>query len=193
MRRLLASALVASCAGAAPTPTAPTPAAPPTRCPLDRAPLIADQDDVTRFAACTSFTALTIRTGAVVDLSPLEVTEVLGDLTIGPSVGLDTVSLPALRGVGGALVIVSNGSLRMLVLPALEHARRIAIEANNALEVIDLRALQTVDDELAIAANPVLVRVDAAALAQAKSARIEGNPHLVDEQVEVLRTKTVAP
>jgi hypothetical protein len=193
MRRLLASALVASCAGAARAPEAPPPAAPPTRCPGDRTPLIADQDDVARFAACTSFTALTIRTGAVIDLSPLEVTDVLGDLTIGPSVALDAISLPALRRVGGALVVVSNGSLRTLVLPRLEHARRIAIEANSALEVIDLKALEAVDDELAIAANPELVRVDAAALAHAKPARIEGNSHLSGDQVEVLRTKTVAP
>ena len=193
MRRLLASALVASCAGGARTPSAPTPAAPPIRCPRDRSPLISDQDDVTRFAGCDSFAALTIRTGAVIDLSPLEVTDVLGDLTIGPSVALDTISIPALRRVGGALVIVSNGSLRTLALPRLEHARRIAIEANSALEVIDLRGLEAVDDELAIAANPELVRVEAAALVHAKSARIEGNAHLVDEQVEVLRTKTVAP
>jgi len=201
--------LLAGCPG---TRTAGTPA-----CPTDRTVVISSQEDVERFAACTTASSLTIRTGATVSLSPLKALETItGDLAIGPTVGMDEVSLSELREVGGAVRITSNGSLHGVFLPRLEQAGRLEIEANaslttialprlvtargsfvvtqnGALELIDISVLETVGKDLVITDNPVLTVIEAGKLATVLDVRIEGNRKLPAEQVNGVRAPPPAP
>src|SRR5688572_15615187 len=87
---------VAACAGAPPT------SATGASCPTDRIVTLGTQDEVDRFAGCTSASGLVIRTGAPLRLAPLRQLEsITGDLVVGPTVGLEELSLAELRTVGG--------------------------------------------------------------------------------------------
>ena len=131
MRRPLIS-LLAGC-GAAAHPAA--------HC--DRPAVLAEQADVTALAACTSVPALTIRTGAPLDTSPLVVTSIAGDLAIGPTVGIDSISFPALAMIGGTLHVANNGLLQGAYFPKLQRAGRIEVDNNAALTTLSLPALVT--------------------------------------------------
>ncbi len=209
MRLLPSSALVllAGCPGAKPPRT--------PECPSDRTVLIAGQEDVARIAGCTALSSVTIRTGASINLAGLRALETItGDLAVGPTVGLEEVSLPELREVGGTIKITSNGSLHGVFLPRLETAGRFEIEANSALtsialprlvtsrgslviaqngslELIDLSELATVGKDLVITDNPVLTLIEAGKLAQVMDVRIEGNRGLPPDQVDGVRAKTL--
>ncbi|MEO7096189.1 MAG: hypothetical protein ABI175_23215, partial [Polyangiales bacterium] len=125
MRLSLSSALLllAGCPGAK-APSTPS-------CPTDRTAVIASQEDVTRLSVCTTLSSVTVKTGASISLAGLRALETItGDLAIGPTVGLDEVSLPELREVGGTVRITSNGSLHGVFLPRLETAGRFEIESN---------------------------------------------------------------
>jgi hypothetical protein len=179
--------------------------------------VIAGQEDVARIAACTALSSVTIRTGASISLTGLRALETItGDLAIGPTVGLDEVSLPELREVGGTIKITSNGSLHGVFLPRLEQAGRFEIESNAALtsialprlvtsrgslvvaqngslELIDLSELATVGKDLVIADNPVLTLIEAGKLTQVMDVRIEGNRALPPDQVDGVRAKPPEP
>lgn len=211
MRLLPSSALLvlAACPGAK-APGIPV-------CPTDRTVIIAGQEDVAKLAACTTLSSVTIRTGASISLTGLRALETItGDLAIGPTVGLDEVSLPELREVGGTVKITSNGSLRGVFLPRLEQAGRIEIESNVALtsialprlvtsrgslviaqnaglELIDLSELASVGKDLVIADNTALTVIDAGKLTQVMDVRIEGNRVLPPDQVDGVRAKPSEP
>jgi hypothetical protein len=200
----------AACGG--PRSAAPEPA----RCPPG-AITLAGPEHVARLAGCPRAAAVTIRTGAALDLGPLGALEAIdGDLVIGPSVGLAGAALPALRSVGGALRVVANGDLRALRLPRLERAGRVSIEANSALatlsmprlrevggalivsgnpdlELLDAGALEAVGAELAITDNGSLVLIEAARLVHAGSVRVENNRMLPDDVARALAVKKAEP
>ncbi len=210
LSNLVAVVVIAGCPG--PTHTASTPA-----CPIDRTVVISSQDDVGRFAACTTASSLTIRTGATISLAPLRGLETItGDLAVGPTIGMEEVALPELREIGGAMRIESNGSLHGIFLPRLARAGPIDIEANaalttisfprleaalgsflildnGALELIDIPVLASVSKDLVIADNPELGLIEAGNLATVQELRIERNRKLPVEQVDAVRAKTPPP
>jgi hypothetical protein len=208
--RLAIVALLVGCAG--PAKPASTPA-----CPMDRTVVISSQDDVLRFAACTTASSLTIRTGASISLAPLRGLETItGDLAVGPTVGMEEIALPELREIGGTVRIESNGALHGIFLPRLARAGRIDIEANaalttisfprleaalgsflilqnGALELIDIPVLASVGKDLVISDNPELTLIEAGNLATVQEIRIERNRKLPVEQVDAVRAKTPPP
>jgi hypothetical protein len=183
-------------------------------CPKDRSVELGLQDDVKKLAGCTQVSGLVIRTGATIDVSPLkELEEISGDLTIGPTVGLDEAAFNGLLRVGGAIRVASNGSLRGLYFPRLEYAGRIEIEANvvlstlsmprvaevpgavviadnGSLEMISAPMLATVGKELVIAGHAKLNLLEMSRLSAVEAVRIEGNPKLPPEVVEQLTSKS---
>ena len=209
MGRALFLLLLAGCPGAR-APSAP-------KCPLDRTWMIAGQDDVEALAGCTTANGVTIRSGARITLGPLRSLETItGDFIVGPTVGMEELSLLELREVGGTIKAVGNSSLRGLFLPRLERAGRISIEGNAALvtisfprlvtvpgslvitedgslELIDLSALVTVGKDLVITGNPKLSLIEADKLTTVLDVRVEDNRELPAEQVDALRAKTPAP
>lgn len=192
-----------------------SPSAP--KCPLDRTWMIAGQDDIEALVGCTTASAVTIRSGATITLGPLRALETItGDLIIGPTVGLEELSLLELREVGGSVQVVSNGSLRGMFLPRLERAGRVSVEGNAALttislprlqtvagslvitedgslELIDLSALVTVGKDLVITGNHKLSLIEADKLTTVLEVRVEDNRALPEEQVQALRAKTPTP
>lgn len=191
------------------------PAAP--SCPTDRTVVLAAQDDVAAIAGCTALSALTIRSAAAIDLTPLgQLASIRGDLTVGPTLGLDELKLSELRTVGGAVWVASNNSLRGVFLPRLERAGRISIEANvslasvsmpqlaavdgtvsitgnNDLEIVDIGALASIGRDLVIADNGSLSLVEAERLRVVGDIRIDNNRTLPAETVEELRGKKPSP
>jgi hypothetical protein len=175
--------------------------------------VIAAQEDVAKLAACTTLSSVTVRTGAPINLVGMRALETItGDLAIGPTLGLDEVSLPELREVGGTIRITSNGSLHGVFLARLETAGRFEIESNAALtsialprlvtsrgslviaqngslEIIDLSELTTVGKDLVIADNPLLTLIEAGKLTQVMDVRIERNRGLAPDQVDGVRAK----
>ncbi len=152
MRRSLIS-LLAGC-GAAAHPVA--------HC--DRPAVLGDRGDVAAIAACTSLPALTIRTAAPLDTSQLAVTSITGDVAIGPTVGIDTLSFPALQTIGGTLHVADNGLLQGAFFPRLARAGRIEIENNATLTTVSLPALVTAA-ALVIADDAALETLDVNQLA----------------------------
>jgi len=175
--------------------------------------MIAGQDDVEALAGCTTASAVTIRSGATINLGPLRALETItGDLTVGPTVGMEELSLAELREVGGSIKVVANGSLRGMFLPRLERAGQIGVEGNagvvtvsmprlervagslviaddGSLELIDLSGLVTVGKDLVITRNPVLALIEADKLTTVLELRVEDNRVLPAEQVEALRAR----
>jgi hypothetical protein len=192
---------------------APRRGAEPARCPAPEVVSLGVQSDVAAFATCARASGLVIRTGAPIDLAPLVALEQIdGDLVVGPTVGLEQLQLTALRRVGGAIRVTSNGALASVLLPQLETAARIEIAGNAALTTIalpklasvagalaltgnhdlallDLAELVAVGGELAIADQPELALVQAGKLARAGSVRLENVPRLPPEVVDGLRTR----
>jgi hypothetical protein len=182
------------------------------RCPIDRSMTFGLQQDVVAFGGCKRASGIVVRTGATIDLAPLrELQEITGDLSIGPTVGVDEVLLNDLRRVGGTIYVASNGSMQGLFLPRLEHAGRIDVEANSGLTTISMPRLETVegalviDDnhgleliaapslasvkELVITHQPKLSLVEMGKLTSAESVRIEDDPKLAPEVIDALRAK----
>jgi hypothetical protein len=213
MRRSRSSAaLVALLAGCPGSRTAGTP-----QCPQDRTVLITAQEDVTRHAACTTLSSLTVRTGAQIDLSQLRALETItGDLDVGPTVSLETIKLSELVAVEGTIRIASNTSLHAVFLPRLERAGRIEIEANASLatislprltqvlgamlvtansflEIVDVSVLTTVGKDLVVADNPALTLIEGGRLETVQEVRVERNQKLPADAVDGLRAKTPPP
>ena len=188
----------------------------PASCPGDRIVVLASQSDVRAFATCTRARGVVIRTGATVDVSPLQLETISGDLVVGPTVGTEAISLTELREVGGAISVAGNGSLKGLFLPRLERAGRIVVEGNvslmsialprlehlagglavsdnHDLEVLDANALVEVGGDLVIANQPELTVVELGSLRSVAAIRIERVPKLPAELADTLRTHAVVP
>jgi hypothetical protein len=190
---------------------------PSASCPEGRVVELGLQEDVTRLAGCPRAGGVTIRTGATVDVSPLhELEQIDGDLAIGPTVGVDSVAFNGLLRVGGTIRIVSNGSLRGVFLPRLEHAGRVEVDGNavlttismprlqdlagslvitdnNGLELVSAGTLTAIGGELVIVGHPKLNLLELPHLARMETIRIEGNPKVSPELVEELRAKATTP
>jgi hypothetical protein len=189
----------------------------PSRCRSDRAAVIASQDDLGAFAGCKRILGLAIRTGATIDLGPLrELEDITGDLAVGPTVGIETVSFPSLLRVGGAVRVTANGSLRALFLPVLEHAARVDVDGNivlgtislprladvtesfvvtdnRVLALVDVPSLVTIGNELVIDGQPKLELVDAPLLKRAGAVRVDHDPKLPAAAVDKLRAVAASP
>jgi hypothetical protein len=185
-------------------------------CPTDRTVRLSSQADVAAFATCETARGIAIRTGATVDVSSLHaLTTISGDLVIGPTVGVDVVTLSELREVGGAIIVADNGSLHGLALPRLEKAGRISIEANvslqsialprlaevtggvdvsdnHDLEVFDAQALTRVGGDLVVANHPELTVVELGSLKAAAAVRFENDPKITPDVVEAVRAGIAA-
>lgn len=185
----------------------------PASCPQGKVVELGLQEEVAHFAGCTQAAGLTIRTGATIDVTPLgQLEEITGDLSIGPTVGVDSVALNGLVRVGGTIRVVSNGSLRGLFLPRLEHAGRIEVEGNvvlstismprlvdvqgslvitdnHGLELLSASSLTTIGGELVIVNHPKLNLVELSKLSHMETLRVEDNPQFPPELLEALRNK----
>lgn len=183
-------------------------------CPMDRSVEIGLQDDVKKLAGCTKVSGIIIRTGATIDVSPLAaLEEISGDLSIGPTVGLDEAVFNGLVNVGGTIRVANNGSLRGVYFPRLEQSGRVEIEANavmttislprltkvqgafviadnGSLEMINAPTLANVGKELVIAGHGKLNLLEMSRLTTALAVRIENNPKLSVEVVEQLTSKS---
>jgi hypothetical protein len=204
------AALVLVACGATPVGTvAPS-------CRTDRTILLASQADIARLARCTTAPGVTIRSGASLDTSVLHaLATITGDLEIGPTVGIEEITLGELRAVEGAIHVASNGLLQGLYLPHLERAGRIEIDGNVAittislprlqavrgalritdnasLELVDLSALAVIDQELVFTGDPQLALVEATQLEHAASVRLDV-PKLPPDVTERLRAAAGAP
>ena len=170
-------------------------------------------EDVKKFAGCERATGIRIRTGAEIDVTPLsELEEITGDLSIGPTVGIDTIAFNGLMRVGGTIRVEDNGSLRGLFLPRLEKVGRIEVDNNAVLSTISLPRLATVDgslvitdnnalemvtttmltdigQELVIAGHPRLNLLEMPRIAHMQAIRLESNPKLPQDMVETLTSK----
>jgi hypothetical protein len=182
-------------------------------CPQGKVVSLGLQEEVARFAGCTKAAGVTIRTGATIDVTPLrELEEITGDLSIGPTVGLDSVAFNGLLRVGGTIRVASNGSLRGLFFPRLEHVGRIEVDGNvvlstislprladvqgsmvitdnHGLELLSAGMLTTIGSELVIVGHPKLDLVELPRLARMEAVRVEENPKMAPELVEALRNK----
>jgi hypothetical protein len=171
------------------------------------------QEDVVKFAGCSTAAGVTIRTGATIDVTPLsELEEITGDLAIGPTVGVDSVAFNGLLRVGGTIRIVSNGSLRGLFLPRLEHVGRIEVDGNvvlttismprlvdvkgslvvtdnHGLELLSASTLTRIGGELVIVGHPKLNLLELPRLMHMETIRVEGNPAIPADVVDNLRNK----
>jgi hypothetical protein len=165
---------LSACAGAPPAT-----ARVPTRCPTTPV-VISNQTEADAIAACRTLPGLAIRTGsAELDLAHFTLTEITGDLVLGPTVGVDHLAFPTLARVAGALRVVGNGSMTTLSLPALTTAGSIAVEGNVELRMILLPALVTVTGDLRVIRAAELALVDATALTSIAGALVlEDAPQL---------------
>lgn len=185
-----------------------------TRCPTDHSVELGLQEEVDKLAGCTTLPGIVIRTGAPIDVAPLkDLEEVTGDISIGPTIGLDEVAFNGVLRVGGTIRVSNNSSLRGLFFPRVERVGRIEIENNavlmsislprlvtvdssmviadnGALELVTASSLVTVGKELVIAGHAQLSMVEMAALAHVEAARIESNPKLSADVVDALTRKS---
>jgi hypothetical protein len=167
-------------------------------------------EDVKKFAGCEKVTGIQIRTGATIDVAPLsELEEITGDLSIGPTVGVESVAFNGLLRVGGTIRVANNGSLRGLYFPRLEHVGRIEVDNNavltsismprlaridgsmvitdnNALELITTTRLVDVGQELVVAGHPKLNLFEIPLIRHVQTIRLERVPKLPPELVEQL-------
>jgi hypothetical protein len=186
-------------------------------CPQDRVVRLGLQEEVGKVAGCSTHSGLEIRTGATVDVTPLrELEEISGDLSIGPTVGVDSVAFNGLLRVGGTIRVVSNSSLRGLFLPRLESVGRLEVEnnavlttisvprltsvansiviANNAgLELISAGVLSKVGGELVIVDHPKLNLVELPRIGKLQAVRLEDNPKLSTDVADQLRSGAQSP
>ena len=170
-------------------------------------------EDVKKFAGCEKATGIQIRTGATVDVAPLsDLEEITGDLSVGPTVGVESIAFNGLLRVGGTIRVANNGSLRGLYLPRLEHAGRIEVDNNavlstismprlakvdgsvvitdnNALELITTTRLTDVGQELVVAGQPKLNLFEIPLIQHMQTIRLERVPKLPAEVVEALTSK----
>lgn len=183
-------------------------------CPQDRTVELGLPEDVRRLAGCTQLAGVVIRTGATLDVAALkELEEIAGDLTIGPTVGVDEIAFNGLVRVRGTIRVANNGSLRGLFFPRLERAGRIEVDNNavltsismprlasvdgalvvtdnGGLELVSAPRLGTIGNELVISGHPKLELLELSHLGRIEAVRIEGNPKLAPAVIEQLTGKS---
>lgn len=181
-------------------------------CTAETVVTLGGQDDVEAAAACSTVAKLVIRTGAPLDLTPLAKLHVVrGEVVVGPTVGFEELTLPALQSVGslavrgngnlhgvflpklasaGAVTIDANVALTTIALPRLSRAESIAIRDNSELGFVNLSALATAGD-LVVSNNRALTLLEIGALERARSVIVE-NTALSTDVVDALRAKAVS-
>lgn len=157
-------------------------AAPPPTCPAVGPVAIHGPEDVAALATCARVPGLVVRTAAPVDLSSLtDLIAIDGDLAIGPTLSISTLSIPAVRELRGALRVSGNGDLTGLFLPALATAGAVEIVDDPSLASISAPALAAIDGGLTLARLPALELVDTSSLARVGGAvRVSGVPILAN-------------
>jgi hypothetical protein len=176
--------LVAACGGAErpETPRAPT---------CTGEIVVTSEDALATIAGCRRLDgSLVIRGGASFDLTRLDELEVIaGDLTIGPTFALETITLTGVREVGGAVHVISNAAANGASLPALERAGSLEVAANVDLGRFVAPRLRDLAGDLTITDNPDLELLQLGALARVGGAvSLTANPSL---QVIEIPTETV--
>ena len=173
------------------------------------------QDDVEAAAGCLTIAKLSIRTGAPLDLGPLaKLHVILGELTVGPTVGFEDLRLDELHSVG-ALAVVGNGNLHGVFLPKLTTAGSVTVEGNIALTtlsmprlskvngdvtvrdgadlaLVELSSLETIEGKLHVEGNSKLTLLELGKLGRVREVRIESNPGVASEVVDALRATAAA-
>lgn len=143
------------------------PARPVPTCPAAGPFVIHGDEDVAAVAGCARLPGLAIRTGAPISLAPLTgLVAIDGDLTIGPTVGVTTLSFPAVAAISGKLRIAGNGDLTGVFLPALRRVATVEIADDVSLTTVSLPALTTIDGPLVLLRVPALELVDTSALVE---------------------------
>jgi hypothetical protein len=175
------------------------------------------QDEVAAAAGCERVDGLRIRTGAPLDLAALvSLTEIAGDLDVGPTVAVDTIRLDALVRVTGAIRVHDNGALRGVFLPRLQSAGRVEVHDNpvlttlsipqltgvdgsvevadnNALELVGAGALSSIGGDIVLENSPSLNLLELGHLGRARTVRIEGAPKVPADVADALRATSPAP
>ncbi|MEZ4401919.1 MAG: hypothetical protein R3B06_17955 [Kofleriaceae bacterium] len=138
----------------------------PVAGPCPTAPVVvAAQAQVDALAGCASLAALHVRSAAPLDLTPLGgLVEVTGDLTIGPTLAITSVGLPALRRVGGTFRLDSGGLVSGVFAPQLTAVGGLTMRDAPALTTVSVPALTTVAGDVRLERVPALEHVDALAL-----------------------------
>jgi hypothetical protein len=157
--------------------------------------VVTSQESAAELRGCAVVAGdLRIRTGAALELSALAgVERIEGDLVVGPTLGLDTVSaFGGLRAVSGTVRLVANGDVGSAFFPVLERAGAVEIDGNLALMQAMFPALREVDRDVVVRGNSVLELVDLGALATVGGAlAVERNPALAQVWVTRPRSATV--
>jgi hypothetical protein len=174
--------------------------------------VLAGEDDVFAAAGCLTIQSLTVRTGASLDLSALSKLHViLGDLRIGPTVGLVELRLPELHSAG-SITIAGNHDVHGVFLPKLVTAGSVTVEGNVAmttlsmprlakvgealtirsngdLEIIELSSLESVGGELTVVDHPDLALLELGKLERAASVKLENTGGLDAQILDAVRSK----
>src|SRR5215207_11207118 len=138
MHLLQSSVLVLAACGGAPAKRAQP------QCNADANIVLAGQDDVFAAAGCLTIQSLTVRTGAALDLSALsKLHVVLGELRIGPTVGLVELRLPEPHSAG-TITIAGNHDVHGVFLPKLVSAGNVTVEGNVAMTTLSMPRLAKV-------------------------------------------------
>jgi hypothetical protein len=154
---------------------APAPRQPP--CPAGVAEVRAAAD-VEALRSCSRLAGLVVRSGAPLSLALLsQLQQIDGDLIVGPTLGVDSLELSALRRVGGVVRIAGNSSLAGVFLPRLEAAERVELEHNAALTGASLPALRTAQ-QLVVRHNAELEALTLSALAGLGELLLSDSPQL---------------
>jgi hypothetical protein len=182
------------------------------QCSADANIVLAGQDDVFAAAGCLTIQSLTIRTGAPLDLSALvKLHVILGDLRVGPTVGIDDLKLPELHSAGtitiagnhdlhgaffpklvsaGSVTVEGNPAMTTLVMPALAKiSESLTIRANGDLEIVELSSLASVGGALAITDHPDLTLLELGKLERAGSVKLENTGAVDANIVDAVRSK----
>ena len=143
-------------------------------------------------AQCTRIEGdLVVEGGALTTVPPLAVTEVTGDVLVGPAFRLTSVSgLKGLTRVGGSLKIRSNLSLRGLFLNGLRRVEGdLVVDGNSELASVSLPRLADVSGNVTVARNRSLLRFELIATERVGGRfSVEDNPLLDDVVTVSLRT-----
>lgn len=139
----------------------------PAVCPATGPVMIRGPEDVAALAGCARVPGLEVRTAMTVELSPLTgLTAIDGDLVIGPTLAIPTLSLPAVTEITGRLRVGGSGDLTGLFLPALIHAGAVDLSDDPSLMSLSLPALTAIHGPLTLTRLPALELIDTAALVE---------------------------
>jgi hypothetical protein len=147
------------------------------------------QADADAMAGCRAVGgALSIRTGAPIDLRGLaSLEEIGGDLAIGPTLALTGIDgFAHLRAIGGALRVTANAEVTGAYFPALEKAGAVVVDGNFALAELLAPKLAAVAGDVTVSHNGALEIVDLGALVVAGHITFDDNRQLGELHVPAL-------